>query len=239
MVISAEPPPPLPSDPTAEGGAVADGGAAEAAAEAVSTTTASSTRHGALSSFPSTTLKTWGSHRVLRCAAVNRAGDTIAPATARRSSPQQLDEVREDLLLGLRAGVAAAGAATEDDDEAPEAEPEAVSPRPRRRRAPRRRGLPTSPGAASASPSQSQRRAVRADALDRPRFSAMLSADEIEEDVYALTGARPRRRPRRRPRAVQRQLDVSPVRRAPAPSPLPHFLPYIPAPAAPLSRTRS
>ena len=51
---------------------------------------------------------------------------------------------------------------------------------------------------------------VRADALDRPRFSATLTADEIEEDVYSLTGARPRRRPRRRPRAMQKQLDVSP-----------------------------
>ncbi|KAL6840464.1 hypothetical protein ACP4OV_030274 [Aristida adscensionis] len=34
-----------------------------------------------------------------------------------------------------------------------------------------------------------------------------LSAEEVEEDIYALTGARPRRRPRKRPRVVQRQLD--------------------------------
>ncbi|KAM0859491.1 hypothetical protein ACQ4PT_047162 [Festuca glaucescens] len=212
MVISAEPPaPPLPSDPAAEGGAdAAEGGAA---AEPASDTTTSSARRGALSSFPSSTLKTWGSHRVLRCAAVNRAGDTIAPAASRRSSSQQLDEVREDLLLGLRE-VAAAGAPTggtgaaeeEEEKESPEATPR---PRPRRARGRRRPAMPPSTvAAATVSPSPSQRRLVRADALDRPRFSATLSADEIEEDVYALTGARPRRRPRRRPHAVQRQLDL-------------------------------
>jgi len=38
-----------------------------------------------------------------------------------------------------------------------------------------------------------------------------LTAEEVEEDVYALTGARPRRRPRKRPRVVQRQLDVRPI----------------------------
>ncbi|KAM0875645.1 hypothetical protein ACQ4PT_036682 [Festuca glaucescens] len=211
MVISAEPPaPPLPSDPTAEGGADAAEGGAAAAAEAASDTTTSSARRGALSSFPSSTLKTWGSHRVLRCAAVNRAGDAIAPAASRRSSSQQLDEVREDLLLGLREVAApptgGAGAA-EEEKESPEATPR---PRPRRARG-RRRPACTSPSTAAAatvSPSPSQRRLVRADALDRPRFSATLSADEIEEDVYALTGARPRRRPRRRPHAVQRQLDM-------------------------------
>ncbi|KAK1660861.1 hypothetical protein QYE76_049020 [Lolium multiflorum] len=218
MVISAEPPaPPLPaSDPAAaEGGADAAEGGAAAAAEAASDTTTSSARRGALSSFPSSTLKTWGSHRVLRCAAVNRAGDAIAPAASRRSSSQQLDEVREDLLLGLRE-VAAAGAppptgGTGAAEEHEKESPEEATPRPRPRRARGRRRPATSPSAAAAatvSPSPSQRRLVRADALDRPRFSATLSADEIEEDVYALTGARPRRRPRRRPHAVQRQLDM-------------------------------
>uniref|UniRef100_A0ACD5VIE3 Uncharacterized protein n=1 Tax=Avena sativa TaxID=4498 RepID=A0ACD5VIE3_AVESA len=203
MVISAEPPPaPLPSDPTAEAGADAAEGGASAEEALATRNTSSSARRGALSLFPSATLKTWGSHRVLRCAAVNRAGDAIAPAASRRSSPQQLDEVREDLLLGLRE--VAAGAPAAEEDESPEA-----SPRPRPRRTRVRRRPATSPAAvtASASPSQSQRRLVRADALDRARFSATLNADEIEEDVYALTGARPRRRPRRRPRAVQKQLD--------------------------------
>jgi Protein of unknown function (DUF1639) len=44
---------------------------------------------------------------------------------------------------------------------------------------------------------------------ERARFSVSLSAEEIEEDIYAVTGSRPRRRPKRRPRVVQRQLDVS------------------------------
>ncbi|XP_020551297.1 uncharacterized protein LOC105167946 isoform X2 [Sesamum indicum] len=34
-----------------------------------------------------------------------------------------------------------------------------------------------------------------------------LSREEIEEDVYALTGGRPARRPRRWPKNVQKQLD--------------------------------
>ena len=72
---------------------------------------------------------------MLRCAAVNRAGDAISSAASRRSSLQQLDEVREDLLLGLRE-VAAAGApadAAEEDEDVPEAEE--ASPPPRNRRA--------------------------------------------------------------------------------------------------------
>lgn len=42
---------------------------------------------------------------------------------------------------------------------------------------------------------------------ERAPFALALTAGEVEEDVYALTGARPRRRPRKRPRVVQRQLD--------------------------------
>ncbi|KAE8773386.1 hypothetical protein D1007_54394 [Hordeum vulgare] len=227
MVISAEPPPAaLPSDPTAEGGAV------EAAAEVAMTP--SNARHGALSSLPST-LKTWGSHRMLRCAPVNRAGDAIAPA--RRSSSQQLDEVSERLLLGLREAAAAApggSSAADDDESSGVAVSEAASPRPLKARTRRRRrvSMPSPAPAVSPSPqaSERERRLVRADALDRARFSATLSAEEIEEDVYALTGARPRRRPRcRRPRAVQKQLDVSTL-----PCLLCSFpLLYIPAPAAP------
>lgn len=43
--------------------------------------------------------------------------------------------------------------------------------------------------------------------VERAPFAVALTAEEVEEDVYALTGARPRRRPRKRPRVVQRQLD--------------------------------
>ncbi|KAJ4820579.1 chromogranin (DUF1639) [Rhynchospora pubera] len=43
---------------------------------------------------------------------------------------------------------------------------------------------------------------------ERARFSVSLTAEEIEEDVYAVTGSRPRRRPKRRPRLLQRQLDA-------------------------------
>lgn len=35
-----------------------------------------------------------------------------------------------------------------------------------------------------------------------------LSREEIEEDVYALTGSKPARRPRKWPKNVQKQLDV-------------------------------
>jgi hypothetical protein len=45
-----------------------------------------------------------------------------------------------------------------------------------------------------------------------------LEAEEIEEDVYALTGARPRRRPRKR------QLDVSPINFPYYPSPPNHLI---------------
>lgn len=47
---------------------------------------------------------------------------------------------------------------------------------------------------------------ARHDGMRAP-FAVALDEEEIEEDVYALTGARPRRRPRKRARVVQRQLD--------------------------------
>ncbi|XP_051210190.1 uncharacterized protein [Lolium perenne] len=50
----------------------------------------------------------------------------------------------------------------------------------------------------SAAPSRRRKRAP---------FSVSLAPEEIEEDIYALTGGRPRRRPRKRPRAVQQKLD--------------------------------
>lgn len=40
------------------------------------------------------------------------------------------------------------------------------------------------------------------------RIWISLSKEEIEEDVYALTGGKPARRPRKWPKNVQKQLDV-------------------------------
>ncbi|KAG2625952.1 formin-like protein 14 [Panicum virgatum] len=71
--------------------------------------------------------------------------------------------------------------------------------RERSRRRPAARSWAASP---PPPPSSSSRRRRR-----RAPFSVSLTAEEVEEDIYSLTGARPRRRPRKRPRAVQRQLD--------------------------------
>ncbi|KAF8727467.1 hypothetical protein HU200_019075 [Digitaria exilis] len=81
--------------------------------------------------------------------------------------------------------------------------------RSRRRPAPKK-SWAASPSAPPPPPSSRRRR-------KRAPFSVSLTSEEIEEDVYSLTGARPRRRPRKRPRAVQRQLDV---RRTPRTAPL-------------------
>ncbi|KAG6484879.1 uncharacterized protein LOC122012312 isoform X2 [Zingiber officinale] len=43
---------------------------------------------------------------------------------------------------------------------------------------------------------------------ERSDFSITLTREEIDEDIYAVTGYRARRRPRRRPRVVQKQLDL-------------------------------
>ncbi|XP_074571009.1 uncharacterized protein LOC141827617 [Curcuma longa] len=43
---------------------------------------------------------------------------------------------------------------------------------------------------------------------ERPNFSVTLSREEIDEDIYAVTGHRARRRPRKRPRLIQKQLDM-------------------------------
>ncbi|KVH88095.1 rho GTPase-activating protein gacO-like [Cynara cardunculus var. scolymus] len=42
----------------------------------------------------------------------------------------------------------------------------------------------------------------------KQKFSIALSRDEIEEDIFSLTGSKPSRRPKKRPRTVQRQLDT-------------------------------
>ncbi|KAL6985941.1 hypothetical protein U1Q18_019315 [Sarracenia purpurea var. burkii] len=42
---------------------------------------------------------------------------------------------------------------------------------------------------------------------EKRKFWISLSREEIEEDVYAMTGSKPARRPKKRPKTVQKQLD--------------------------------
>lgn len=42
---------------------------------------------------------------------------------------------------------------------------------------------------------------------EKKRFWIALSRDEIEEDIYSLTGSKPSRRPKKRPKNVQKQID--------------------------------
>lgn len=59
-------------------------------------------------------------------------------------------------------------------------------------------------------PEAAGKRPSRMDRRERLKISVALTSEEIDEDIYAVTGYRARRRPRRRPRVVQKQLDVSP-----------------------------
>uniref|UniRef100_A0A0E0JMM8 DUF1639 family protein n=1 Tax=Oryza punctata TaxID=4537 RepID=A0A0E0JMM8_ORYPU len=71
-----------------------------------------------------------------------------------------------------------------------------------------RKRRPSARGSTTASSTTAwARRADTGRGGERPPFAVALAAEEIEEDIYALTGGRPRRRPRKRPRVVQRQLD--------------------------------
>uniref|UniRef100_A0A8R7NWJ0 Uncharacterized protein n=1 Tax=Triticum urartu TaxID=4572 RepID=A0A8R7NWJ0_TRIUA len=206
MVNPAEPSPAaFPSDLTKEGGArEAGGGAVEV------DPTPSSAHRGRLMLLPSM-LKPWGSQRRLRCVPVNRHGETIAPDTG--SSSNQQYEVSERLQLDLGKVAKASGTGNPVVNKYPEVT-EAVSPQPLKARPgrPRRLAMPSLVAtiAASAPPQafERKRRSIRADALKRPQFSVSLSAEEIEEDIYGLTGALPRSRPRGRPRKVQKQIDL-------------------------------
>lgn len=42
---------------------------------------------------------------------------------------------------------------------------------------------------------------------EKRKFWIALSKDEIEEDIFVMTGSRPARRPKKRPKNVQKQLD--------------------------------
>lgn len=43
---------------------------------------------------------------------------------------------------------------------------------------------------------------------EKRKFWIALSKEEIEEDIFVMTGSRPARRPRKRPKNVQKQLEV-------------------------------
>lgn len=43
---------------------------------------------------------------------------------------------------------------------------------------------------------------------EKRKFWIALSREEIEEDIFVMTGSRPARRPRKRPKNVQKQLDA-------------------------------
>ncbi|XP_019057313.1 PREDICTED: uncharacterized protein LOC104806674 isoform X1 [Tarenaya hassleriana] len=43
---------------------------------------------------------------------------------------------------------------------------------------------------------------------ENPRLWVALSRDEIEEDIFSMSGNRPSRRPRKRPKTLQKHLDV-------------------------------
>lgn len=54
-----------------------------------------------------------------------------------------------------------------------------------------------------------RRRRGRVGVSLQPTFSLKLTEDEIDEDIYSLTGALPRHHPRRRPVPIQKMLNVS------------------------------
>jgi hypothetical protein len=63
----------------------------------------------------------------------------------------------------------------------------------------------------SHSPVRQNRPEVEVNTLEKSekkhKFSISLSREEIEEDIFALTGSKPSRRPKKRARAIQKQLD--------------------------------
>lgn len=94
--------------------------------------------------------------------------------------------------------------------------------RPRRPRPSPKVGEFCEAGAAAAqSPGESQQlKSVRlrgiagasamadAERKEKRRFWIALSKEEIEEDIFVMTGSRPARRPKKRPKHVQKQLNV-------------------------------
>lgn len=149
----------------------------------------------------------------------------------------RIEEVREKLLLHLREAADRMNLAVPflpiggigGKESVPVPEPEAIPEQPaadasEEPPAPRwnlrkRRRAPRSPTGnhhylSGSLPGTKEKKAVRLRSEDQERpkrlkFSLSLTKEEIDEDLYSMTGFRARRRPRRRPRAVQKQLDVS------------------------------
>ncbi|CAL9080518.1 unnamed protein product [Musa textilis] len=185
----------------------------------ISTETASRPQDSATASAPPpcSLYKTWRSQRLLPF--VNASGkDKTAVAEAEGASMRNpacgddagFDQVREKLLVHLRE--AADRMKLVVPTPPPPPQQSTKDGRPWNLRA--RRGRPRVPTEIEqhlgGPPSPAvERRAARARPAesDRPRFSISLSREEIEEDIYAVTGCRARRRPRKRPRVVQKQLD--------------------------------
>ncbi|RZS04883.1 hypothetical protein BHM03_00035428 [Ensete ventricosum] len=222
MVISTETPS-RPPDPVA-------GSAAAATTEA--TSARGETQDSLLHKLSFPISKTWGSQRAVRCMSVNGKREIVAGAEGRSESRTRaqesdcggdpgIEEVREKLLVHLREAAdrmklvvplptkgrggdaepppAPASEVSMDSEDnsskAPAARPWNLRTRRRAARVPmgtERHLSGPPPGAA-----------------ERPKFSISLTREEIEEDIYAVTGCRARSRPRKRARVVQKQLDVS------------------------------
>ncbi|RWW07856.1 hypothetical protein GW17_00028741 [Ensete ventricosum] len=207
MVISTETPS-RPPDPVA-------GSAAAATTEA--TSARGETQDSLLHKLSFPILKTWGSQRAVRCMSVNGKREIVAGAEPRSEASESrtraqvhLREAADRMKLVVplptkgRGGDAepAAAPASEvsmdseaNSSKAPAARPWNLRTRRRAARVPmgtERHLSGPPPGAA-----------------ERPKFSISLTREEIEEDIYAVTGCRARSRPRKRARVVQKQLDVS------------------------------
>ncbi|CAL9107516.1 unnamed protein product [Musa acuminata var. zebrina] len=240
MVISSETPS-RPPDPVA-------GSAAAATTEA--TPARGETQDSLLHNLSFPILKTWGSHRVLRCMSVNGKREIVA-GTGRRSEASEsptraqesdcggdpgIEEVREKLLVHLREAAdrmrlvvplptkgrggdaeqpPAPASEVSIDSDANSSKAPAVRPwnlRTRRRAARVPMGIERHLSAPPPGAAEKRTVRLRSEAPERrewPRFSISLTREEIEEDIYAVTGCRARRRPRKRARVVQKQLDVS------------------------------
>ncbi|XP_073002827.1 uncharacterized protein [Typha latifolia] len=181
-----------------------------------------------LDGLSSPALKPWVPHRILRCPSVDRHIDAVTVAggdRSRRSTPspdetgddEGLEALRAKLMGHLREAAdrlklpaapeppALPPPAEKEKEKEPEPSSSAAA-RPWNLRTRRRQTMPYS-AEAPTDGAVAMARERREREKERPRFSISLTAEEIEEDIYAITGSRPRRRPKKRPKIVQRQLD--------------------------------